>query len=83
MDPLIGARVICVVMEMNQTETGIKVPEALKQYMPEMYKWVQEKYILLSLSSSLFISPPPLSLSLSLSFFIYLSIFIIYLISFK
>ena len=41
MDPLMDARVICVVMEMNQTETGIKVPEALKQYMPEMYKWVQ------------------------------------------
>lgn len=31
-------RVICVLMEMNQTETGIKVPEALKQYMPEKYK---------------------------------------------
>jgi len=31
-------RVICVLMEMNQTETGIKVPEALKLYMPEKYK---------------------------------------------
>merc|ERR1719431_1834005 len=31
-------RVICVLLEMNQTETGIKVPEALKMYMPETYK---------------------------------------------
>merc|ERR1719175_29594 len=31
-------RVICVLLEMNQTETGIKVPEALKMYMPEQYK---------------------------------------------
>merc|ERR1712025_1429337 len=31
-------RVICVLLEMNQTETGIKVPEALKMYMPEKYK---------------------------------------------
>merc|ERR1712228_32020 len=31
-------RVICVLLEMNQTETGIKVPEALKKYMPEKYK---------------------------------------------
>ena len=31
-------RVICVLLEQNQTETGIKVPEALKMYMPEKYK---------------------------------------------
>merc|ERR1719422_2412307 len=31
-------RVICVLLEMNQTDTGIKVPEALKMYMPEKYK---------------------------------------------
>merc|ERR1712027_242532 len=31
-------RVICVLLEMNQTETGIKVPDALKMYMPEKYK---------------------------------------------
>jgi len=31
-------RVICVLLECNQTETGIKVPEALKMYMPEKYK---------------------------------------------
>merc|ERR1712107_200210 len=28
-------RVICVLLEMNQTETGIAVPDALKMYMPE------------------------------------------------
>ena len=27
-------RVICVLMELNQTETGIKVPEILKPWMP-------------------------------------------------
>merc|ERR1712027_243355 len=31
-------RVICVLLEQNQTETGIQVPEALKMYMPEKYK---------------------------------------------
>merc|ERR1719220_2218600 len=31
-------RVICVLLEQNQTETGIKVPEALKMYMPEKYR---------------------------------------------
>jgi len=31
-------RVICVLLECNQTETGVKVPEALKMYMPEKYK---------------------------------------------
>lgn len=31
-------RVICVLLEMNQTETGITVPEALKMYMPPKYK---------------------------------------------
>ena len=28
-------RVICVLMELNQTEEGIKVPEAIKPWMPE------------------------------------------------
>ena len=28
-------RVICAVLENYQTEEGIKVPEAIKQYMPE------------------------------------------------
>ena len=28
-------RVICVIMEMNQTETGIVVPDAIKAWMPE------------------------------------------------
>ena len=28
-------RVICVIMEMNQTETGITVPDAIKAWMPE------------------------------------------------
>ena len=32
------SRVICVLLEMNQTETGIKVPEALKMYMPAKYQ---------------------------------------------
>ena len=27
-------RVICVLLELNQTETGVKVPEALKKWMP-------------------------------------------------
>merc|ERR1712203_1187558 len=31
-------RVICVLLEMNQTETGIAVPDALKMYMPEKYR---------------------------------------------
>merc|ERR1712012_581798 len=33
-------RVICVLLEQNQTETGVTVPEALKMYMPEQYKEV-------------------------------------------
>ncbi len=28
-------RVICVLLELNQTEEGIKVPEAVKMWMPE------------------------------------------------
>ena len=28
-------RVICVIMELYQTETGVKVPEILKQWMPQ------------------------------------------------
>ncbi|KAJ8717421.1 hypothetical protein PYW08_005820 [Mythimna loreyi] len=31
-------RVICAVLEVHQTEEGIKVPEALKQWMPEEYQ---------------------------------------------
>merc|ERR1719195_437653 len=31
-------RVICVLLEINQTETGIKVPEILKQWMPKKYE---------------------------------------------
>ncbi|XP_067012001.2 probable serine--tRNA ligase, cytoplasmic [Anabrus simplex] len=31
-------RVICALLEVHQTETGIKVPEALKPYMPSIYK---------------------------------------------
>jgi seryl-tRNA synthetase len=27
-------RVICVLLELNQTETGVKVPEILKPWMP-------------------------------------------------
>jgi seryl-tRNA synthetase len=27
-------RVICAIMELNQTETGITIPEALKPWMP-------------------------------------------------
>lgn len=28
-------RVICAILEVNQTETGIKVPEILREFMPE------------------------------------------------
>ncbi|XP_065205154.1 serine--tRNA ligase, cytoplasmic [Planococcus citri] len=31
-------RVICVILETYQTETGVKVPEILKKYMPAKYK---------------------------------------------
>nr|CAI5830067.1 unnamed protein product [Callosobruchus analis] len=31
-------RVICAILENNQTETGIKVPQALKFFMPEEYQ---------------------------------------------
>merc|ERR1719507_40783 len=31
-------RVICVLMEQNQTETGVTVPEAIRQFMPPKYK---------------------------------------------
>jgi len=30
-------RVICVLLELNQTETGITVPEILKDFMPPEY----------------------------------------------
>merc|ERR1712025_789342 len=33
-------RVICVLLEQNQTESGVTIPEALKMYMPEQYKEV-------------------------------------------
>jgi len=31
-------RVICAILEVNQTETGVRVPEPLKKYMPEKYR---------------------------------------------
>lgn len=31
-------RVICAILETNQTETGVKVPEVLKKYMPANYQ---------------------------------------------
>lgn len=31
-------RVICAILETHQTETGVKVPEPLKKYMPEQYR---------------------------------------------
>jgi len=31
-------RVICAILETHQTETGVKVPDVLKLYMPEKYK---------------------------------------------
>ena len=31
-------RVICVILELNQTETGVKVPDVLKQWMPSSKK---------------------------------------------
>lgn len=31
-------RVICAILEVNQTETGIKIPEALKEFMPPKYQ---------------------------------------------
>lgn len=31
-------RVICIILETYQTETGVKVPEILKKYMPTKYK---------------------------------------------
>lgn len=33
-----ATRVICAILETHQTETGVKVPEPLKKYMPEKYK---------------------------------------------
>uniref|UniRef100_A0A1A9W6M0 serine--tRNA ligase n=1 Tax=Glossina brevipalpis TaxID=37001 RepID=A0A1A9W6M0_9MUSC len=33
-----STRVICAVLETHQTETGVKVPEPLKKYMPEVYR---------------------------------------------
>ena len=31
-------RVICAILETHQTETGVVVPEALRRFMPEMYR---------------------------------------------
>lgn len=31
-------RVICAILETHQTETGVKVPEVLKKYMPQKYQ---------------------------------------------
>ena len=31
-------RTLCVLLESNQTEEGILIPEALKKYMPIMYR---------------------------------------------
>lgn len=31
-------RVICAILEVHQTDTGIKVPELLKEFMPDEYK---------------------------------------------
>lgn len=31
-------RVICAILETNQTETGVKVPKVLQQYMPLRYR---------------------------------------------
>ena len=31
-------RVICAVLEINQTETGIAVPKAIAQFMPTQYQ---------------------------------------------
>ncbi|CAO1347412.1 unnamed protein product [Diamesa hyperborea] len=33
-----ATRVICAILETNQTETGVKVPEVLQKFMPEKYK---------------------------------------------
>lgn len=33
-----ATRVICAILEVHQTETGIKIPEALKPFMPEDYQ---------------------------------------------
>lgn len=33
-----ATRVICALLEVHQTETGIKVPDALKQFLPAEYQ---------------------------------------------
>lgn len=33
-----STRVVCAILENNQTEEGIVIPEAIRQYMPEEYK---------------------------------------------
>lgn len=44
-------RVICAILETHQTETGIKVPEILRPFMPEKYQ-----------SEIPFIKPAPIDL---------------------
>lgn len=31
-------RVICAILETHQTETGVRVPDVLKKYMPQKYQ---------------------------------------------
>lgn len=33
-----ATRVICAILETHQTDTGVRVPEVLQQYMPEIYR---------------------------------------------
>lgn len=33
-----ATRVICAILETHQTETGVKVPEVLKKFMPAKYQ---------------------------------------------
>lgn len=33
-----ATRVVCAVLEVNQTETGIKIPDALKEFLPKKYR---------------------------------------------
>ncbi len=48
-------RVICVLLELNQQEDGVKVPEAIKQWMPESefrttFLWKKQRVHFFSLS---------------------------------
>lgn len=44
-------RVICAILETHQTETGVKVPEVLRKYMPEAYQ-----------DEIPFVKPPPIEI---------------------